>query len=365
MPKAMGFGCPLGSAIDEAALCGGKTRARNLTRPPLSGGGAVPTGLVVRPALPADDAAIIDLLSRSLGWQRDQRHRELFAWKHRDNPFGPSAGWVAADDEGVVGVRLFLRWGFQVGDRAVRAVRAVDTATHPRARGLGVFRTLTLHGVEEMTAEGVDWLFNTPNDQSVQGYLSMGWRRMGRLPVMLRPAGVRVTPRLAAARVPADLWSVPTSAGEAAGAVVAEVSELAELLASQSPATGGLRTARTPAYLQWRYGAGPVGYRAMLAGSSVGDGVAFFRLRRRGPATEAAITDVVVPAGDTRLARRLGALVLQASGADYAIAIGSTGPLGLLRVPRIGPVLTWRALAETSAPPIRQWELSTGDVELF
>jgi hypothetical protein len=31
----------------------------------------------------------------------------------------------------------------------------------------------------------------------------------------------------------------------------------------------------------------------------------------------------------------------------------------------MGPVLTWRALVDTEAPPIEQWELSTGDVELF
>jgi hypothetical protein len=216
-----------------------------------------------------------------------------------------------------------------------------------------------------MTSQGVDWVFNTPNEQSVKGYLSMGWLRKGRLPVVLRPAGVRVIPRLAAARVPADLWSVPTSVGEDAGAVVAETAELADLLASQPPASGGVRTAHSPAYLQWRYGAGPVGYRALLAGSSLGDGVVFFRLRRRGPATEAAIADIVVPADDSRQAGRLGRRVLEASGADYAIAIGSTRPRGWLRLPRTGPALTWRALADPAAPPIRQWELSTGDVELF
>jgi hypothetical protein len=219
--------------------------------------------------------------------------------------------------------------------------------------------------VQELTAQGVDWVFNTPNDQSLGGYLSMGWRRMGQLPLVLRPAGVRVVPRLAAARVPADLWSVPTSAGEDAAAALADAAELTELLASQPPDAGGVRTARSSAYLQWRYAAGPVGYRALLAGSSLRDGVVIFRLRRRGPATEAAIVDVVLPAGEAQLAGRLGRRVLEASGADYAIAIGPARPQGWLRVRRIGPLLTWRALADAGAPPIGQWELSTGDVELF
>lgn len=324
-----------------------------------------PPGLILRPTVPGDDSAIIDLLCLSLGWQPDERHHALFAWKHRDNPFGPSPGWVAVDEEGVVGVRLFMRWNFSCGDRAIQAVRAVDTATHPRARGLGVFRALTLRGVEEMKAQGMDWVFNTPNDQSLKGYLSMGWRRLGRLPVALRPASISVVPRLAAARVPAELWSVPTTAGEDAASVLAETEELAELLASQPPRIGGVRSARTAAYLQWRYGSGPVRYRALLAGSSLRDGVVFFRLRRRGPSTEVVVTDTVVPAGDARPAGRLGRRALEASGGDYAIVLGPARPRGWFRPPRVGPLLTWRALADADVPPIEQWELNTGDVELF
>ena len=341
------------------------TNAHHSTARPTGRGGEAPAGLVLRPGAPGDVPAILDLLCQALGWQPDERHRALFAWKHQDNPFGSSPSWVAVDADGVVGVRMFMRWGFLLGDRPVRAVRAVDTATHPRARGLGVFRALTLRGVDEMTAQGVDWVFNTPNDQSIEGYLSMGWRRLGRLPVALRPASVSVVPRLKAARVAADLWSVPTSAGEDAAAVLDDGEELAELLASQQPGTGGVRTARSAAYLQWRYGAGPVGYRAMLAGSSLRDGVVLFRLRRRGPAAEVAIADAVVPAGDARLAGRLARRALEGSGGDYAIALGAARPRGWLRLPRIGPVLTWRALADAATPPIEQWELSTGDVELF
>ncbi len=87
-----------------------------------------------------------------------------------------------------------------------------------------------------------------------------------------------------------------------------------------------MRTARSAAYLRWRYGAGPVGYRALLAGSSLRDGVVLFRLRRRGPAAEVAIADAVVPEGDARLAGRLARRALEGSGGDYAIALGARGP---------------------------------------
>lgn len=323
-----------------------------------------PDGYTVRPATEDDDPGIVALLALTLGWVDDERHRALFRWKHRDNPFGSSPGWVAERDGSLVGSRTLLRWRFQLGAGRATAVRAVDTATHPSAQGRGLFRLLTMRGVEEMTAEGVDWVFNTPNDRSAPGYLSMGWQRMGRLPVALRPAGIRALPRLARARRPADLWSTPTAAGEDAGEVLSGRQDLSTLLATQ-PTDGTLRTDRTAAYLRWRYGSGPVAYRAILAGSSVADGIVFFRLRRRGRATEAVVGDVVVPDGDPQLAGRLGRRVLRLTGADYVIALGWRRPAGWLPVPGDGPMLTWRTLARPDRPPIERWDLSAGDVELF
>ena len=83
----------------------------------------------VRPATPDDREQILALLQASLGWQDDDRWRELFAWKHERNPFGPSSGWVVEDEGRVVAVRLFMRWAFRRGGATLRAVRAVDTAT--------------------------------------------------------------------------------------------------------------------------------------------------------------------------------------------------------------------------------------------
>ena len=34
-------------------------------------------------------------------------------------------------------------------------------------------------------------------------------------------------------------------------------------------------------------------------------------------------------------------------------------------VPGQGPILTWRALAQTTRPPLGDWDLALGDIELF
>ena len=69
----------------------------------------------------------------------------------------------------------------------LRAVRAVDTATDPDYQGRGLFTRLTLQAIDELRAEGVDFVFNTPNDQSRPGYLKMGWQVVGTLPTHVRP----------------------------------------------------------------------------------------------------------------------------------------------------------------------------------
>src|ERR1700674_4101384 len=95
--------------------------------------------LQIREYRDADEAAVLELLQASLGWVPDTQYGRFFAWKHRQNPFGRSPAWVAVDGERIAGFRIFLRWEFTRGGDVVRAVRAVDTATHPDYQGRGVF----------------------------------------------------------------------------------------------------------------------------------------------------------------------------------------------------------------------------------
>lgn len=315
-----------------------------------------------------DEPAVLDLLAASLGWMPDDLHARFFAWKHRENSFGKSPAWVAVDTatEGrIAGLRIFLRWEFERDNSVRRAVRAVDTATHPDYRGRGIFSALTLRAVEAMRAEGVDWVFNTPNEQSRPGYLKMGWQQVGRLPVQVRPRLPFGPLRMARARVPAEKWSLPSDAGRSAAETFADRDAVASLLAS-APAGSGVHTRRTPEHLRWRYGFEPLAYRAVLAGTTSADGAVVFRLRRRGTATEATVCEVLVPGGDARVASRLLRRVVDESGADYAIALRHGRPwLGFVPLPRQGPVLTWRDVTDTHMPALGEWRLSLGDVELF
>jgi hypothetical protein len=266
---------------------------------------------------------------------------------------------------GLLGFRTFLRWEFMRGPAVVRAVRAVDTATRPDVQRRGVFSRLTMTAVEALIRDDVEFVFNTPNPRSLPGYVRMGWRRVGRLPVGVRPASVPRLARVAQARGPAEKWSLPTEAGLAAGDALLDREPVERLLSAVGHGQV-LQTRRSVEYLRWRYGFPELRYRVLTAGPTVEDGMVVFRLRRRGRAIEAVICDVLLPRGGAALGTQLCKRVLVETAADYALRGGrSSSGRGFLPLLGQGPVVTWRTLTDPTMPSRRDWDLSLGDVELF
>lgn len=330
-------------------------------------------GIEVRAATDDDLPAVLGLLQASLGWVPDDDHARFFAWKHHRSPFGRSPAWVAVDPaEGgrVVGFRTFARWEFERDGQVVRAVRAVDTATHPDYQGRGLFTLLTRQALDELRDEGVSFVFNTPNDRSRPGYLKMGWQPVRRLPVAARPRSPLSLVRLSRSRTAADKWSADTAAGQPAAEALADREAVAGLLAGTEARPGVLRTRRSPEYLAWRYGFAPLRYRVLGAGGPGHGGEAglvIFRLRRRGRALEAAVCEELLPpGGGEELRRGLHRDLLRTTGADHAVVIGAPRPArGLLPVPGQGPTLVWRGVADETMPAPDCWDVSLGDIELF
>jgi hypothetical protein len=161
-------------------------------------------------------------------------------------------------------------------------------------------------------------------------------------------------------RVPAAMWSKPTQTGLDAGEAFADRS-VAEAVLAHSPQKG-YRTNRTPEYLAWRTSYGPLRYRLLLASADPAEGGIVFRLRQRGDAVEAVVLEQLVP--DWRTGALLLRRMLKETGADYAIGLRTGPSAGLLPLPGQGPLLTTRPLA-ASPPPVGDWTLTLGDVELF
>ena len=109
-------------------------------------------------------------------------------------------------------------------------------------------------------------------------------------------------------------------------------------------------------------------YRAVALGGDVAEGLVLFRLRTRGRSVEAAVADVIVPDAPDAAARRRGLLreVRRRARPDHLLAVtGAAWDPPLVRVPRLGPVLTWRAVVDRTPPALADLDLRLGDVELF
>jgi hypothetical protein len=180
----------------------------------------------------------------------------------------------------------------------------------------------------------------------------MGWSQLGRPNLGVIPRSPIALTRMVRSRLPAERWSVPTSVGVPATEALAGLSEV--------PGTGpgpGWATARSLAYLQWRYSFEPLHYRAV----EVRGGVCVFRVRRRGPSLEVAVTEWLSEQGDPRAVHRL----VRAAG-DYAVGLGlSLSRHGALPIPAQGPIVTWRSLQGQPVPDLDALSFGLGDLELF
>lgn len=334
--------------------------------------------LVVRDYETADESQVLGLLNLTLGTGRAfERSTLFFRWKHIENPFGRSL-MLLAENQHVVGLRAFLRWQFRGGDGLIHAVRAVDTATHPDHQRKGIFSQLTSACLERARSQGVGLVFNTPNRYSLPGYLKLGWTYVGRATVLVRPLRpgrlIRslISGRGAASPEAEQGWDARPSLLDTP--LADDIVAAGLLTRDDAHVSDGIRTARTPAFLRWRYALVPsLHYGTHWIEDRGVRAAAIFRFTRRRSLREVTLCELLM---DTAAhGRRVIKEVLSASGADYAVAHCAAGTphrrvllsLGFVPVPR-GPYFTVRPL--TSDLPMdpktfARWRLALGDLEVF
>lgn len=305
----------------------------------------------------SDLTEVLELMKVSLGEPPGLgRTPALFRWKHYDNPFGQSIALVADSGDRIVGLRTFMRWELKAPDgRLLRAVRAVDTATHPEFQRRGIFRSLTEAALDLAREDGVDLVFNTPNEKSKPGYLKLGWSEVGPIGAMVRPSLRSVRPAAPGTEESVDIERLLDDSGSPVDRVDFEL----------RPALG-FRTNQTETYLRWRFSHPGVDYRAVAAGSSV----AVVRGNRRRDREELVVADVF---GTPRPALKR---VIATSRADHIATWFSKGSPERRAAIRLGivPLPGVRALTLVIRPlgsvpeelrSIDAWDTAVSDFELL
>lgn len=335
----------------------------------------VPETMEIREATEGDIPAIVQLLKASLGEGLMPKSERYWRWKHIDNPFGPSPVVLAFDGPKLVGVRAFMRWQWKSGDQLFKAVRAVDTATHPEYQGKGIFKKLTLTLVDSCTAAGDQFVFNTPNEKSKPGYLKMGWEEAGKLPIRIsvrRP--LNILKNLALGGSSKD--SMGSQEHENKTETALQNPAIINLIAAHAQHSKLMATHITPEYLHWRYVQVPVARYMVFVdeGSKNMNALIIGRLKASRFGLEFRITDsftdIGYQAGRLRglihdNVRRLGADYLTVSGL-FDEKAGGHNYSGIKLT--AGPTVTVRALAMKDIGGLKafaSWMPSLGDLELF
>ncbi len=339
----------------------------------------------IRDYQPQDEDQVLRFLRMVLGeGGAFTRTAEFLRWKHVHNHFGPSQILLAAGDE-ILGLRAFMRWRFNTPEGPIGAVRAVDTATHPHYRRLGVFSRLTRASLDRAKADGVHVVFNTPNPTSMAGYLKLGWRSVGRPRLLVRILNVprlvigpfsRRPRRLAAAEMTTFFQRSARSVEE----LLAHRERLGSILRLDDElCRDGIRTQRSAEFLRWRYAESPgPNYFALWTGTSPVTGALVFRPNVRHGLREIMLCEFLVGYGAAPEVRALIDVLRRTVRADYVVAVATPGTehwgllrrAGFLPLPeRVGPnfvtyPLQWPANAPDPTT-LGHWRLSLGDLELF
>lgn len=217
------------------------------------------TRVTVRRYEDDDLAPVLALLRNSLaGWRR--LPDSWFAWKHLENPAGPSLLHVAESAGEIVGFRAFMRWDFRIGNQVLSAVRGSDAAVDQRYRRRGVWQSMTYAQLEDMPTS-VRLAFSYGHADTRAGYRKMGWHSLGFLRKGIVPRRLR---RIAASKLMPGRWNRVHPNADLLGAKLetfengmnnrAIRSLISELDSEPQPT---LTTKRDLDYLHWRYAMPP------------------------------------------------------------------------------------------------------------
>ena len=310
--------------------------------------------MIIREGTEEDIPEIVEVLKASLGEEDLMLSEEVWRFKHLNNPFGKSIVLLALDNEKIIGVRAFMRWQWQKGEKIYSALRAVDTATHPSHQGRGIFKKLTLQAVDIATKEGVHFIFNTPNEKSRPGYLKMGWEQVGKIKVGIRPSFYFLNFKRNKSSPVMEMSNK-------------NIVELCKKWNDRQKAGNSFFTPKSPEFLKWRYEMNPLQEYSILSENNLY--VAAYTKKRKKlkelRIAESITTDAKevenLKNGIRKLEKNLGGNLISFSPTLLNL-LGYKG--------YIGPILTLNSLNLTVGEKrqllnIGSWNSSIGDLELF
>lgn len=311
----------------------------------------------IREAKEKDIPEIVSVLKASLGEKDLLLSEEIWNFKHTDNPYGKSLVLIAVENAEIIGVRAFMKWELCRGEKKYYCYRAVDTATHPKHQGKGVFKKLTLKALELAKKNNDHFVFNFPNEQSRPGYLKMGWEQADKLEVAIKPSL-------------SSFWKFKKSPLEydvEYNTSPNEIDELCKKWNEKLRDSKGLYTKKSFEYLKWRYEKNPLLKYEVLA---TNDYYLSGSIKNHKGVKELRITECIYmnPESFKKIKKSI-----KEWASKFGVQFISFSPR-LMNLSsykgQLGPILTVKDLNLNTREKeeflqLKNWEYSLGDLELF
>jgi len=318
----------------------------------------------IREASSTDRDQILYLMDEVFSKQQyfaSTRSRESWNWKYEKNVFGKPIHIVATSDERIVGFRSFWPWEFVSRGQILKAYQPVDTVVHPDYQGQGLFTKLTVKALKQATEIGADLLFNFPNQNSLPGYLKLGWNYVAKLLWLVKPLR------------PFHLLNTLKNKEKATPVELDEkyriTPEICDELLERESFDGLLRTRQSKEFLWWRYGENLFfKYAALHVREGRKKLSAIFEVNQKGTRREMIIVDIL---GSSELIKKLFKeliIVAKSMNVDFVTTIMTNGyemeklrSLGFMKVRKKNLVaLPLNLSLENKAINIDNWRIVGG-----
>lgn len=96
---------------------------------------------------------------------------EYIAWLYVQNPDGPAFGFDAREDGVLAAHYVCIPAQARIDGRSVRVLLSLNTATHPRFQGQGLFTRLAAMTYEAAAAAGFEGIYGVANANSTPGFI--------------------------------------------------------------------------------------------------------------------------------------------------------------------------------------------------
>lgn len=105
----------------------------------------------------------------------DRKSSEWFHWKFEQSPYGKSILACAFDEDRVAGCVAYGLGIVEYNAVRYKCALSYETFVHPDYQGQGLFKKLIALSEDEAKKQGVAFLYNFPNSNSLPGFKHMGW----------------------------------------------------------------------------------------------------------------------------------------------------------------------------------------------